>query len=331
MGEMATVADLTWQTVPPGLVQDSKTMPLLCGADNEISNEVRRQVEENRRYVRLRTNGNGACALHAAFGRVAPESLFLQGARNVAVTALGKAFEANARGEILSTRFSSVLASLWSEFARQMSQLASINENVGRGKSIIGIASKVKASNINASSEARCVWSYLSDAAKDVCINQIEGEREEIKEDEEYLATLDQLGREFCTPQYEISCRKIGARLSHLPDYSTNWYDNSIQFSKDDEGNLVQADWLESPYRWSASTKKFIIKGSQNEECPDVEAESYSHKYRALFDSRPCFDVLRRSFFITYRKSSPGHSDHHRKRSGFVTGNTSHGETSSAP
>ena len=82
-------------------------------ADNEIERGMLMRLQDE--YVSVRTNSDGACSLHAAFGVLVNGELFCGGARVLAARALESAFTSGQIGERLRRN---VLSAIWAELAR---------------------------------------------------------------------------------------------------------------------------------------------------------------------------------------------------------------------
>ena len=72
-----------------------------------------RLVGEDVSYKRLVTNGDGACALHAAFGECGPQELKCENARNRAAEGILKLHMSGGGNELNK----SVYSAIWSELA----------------------------------------------------------------------------------------------------------------------------------------------------------------------------------------------------------------------
>ena len=109
------------------------------------------------------------------------------------------------------------------------------------------------------------------------------------------VALLSTARRLFVRDNEEHLLRPIALVLGLLPSLRSSVLDLSADAAKhcvQDPHGPVISSWLEPVQYWSDTNERFQISSTQ-EACPENVP---LHKYTALFDPRPCFDLLRMSF-----------------------------------
>jgi hypothetical protein len=129
------------------------------------------------------------------------------------------------------------------------------------------------------------------------------------RQEEEDRANFDAVVRECCDALLEpMLFRPFAVHRAWLPDMERDY----LFLSEVERETLhhmfpEQNEWLEKPF-YERSDGVLVVRGTQSTPFPGGEGEAPLHKYAALFDQRPCFDALRRSFFCSTREAAQANS-----------------------
>ena len=216
------------------------------------------------------TNGNGGCAVHSAWGRGWKDgALFCEGARDLIIAVLGPTF-ADARRRVRSVELvDSVRTLVWEELAIGSSE----------------------------SAEARLFREALLRCAPDLAAEAAQGRRKKHAVRSMLHtrnAALMSALRNIFRPENEAALiRPLLYELGDIPDLADFLNMGSAELAAYAESAPTHSDYLREPFRVEAGRK--VVRGAQHGTAfPD--AGGPNSIYAALFDTRGCFDGLRRSF-----------------------------------
>ena len=250
----------------------------------EFSKEFRRIVEfpGNEIFVPMATVGDGSCALHAAFGSLRSEGFFCEHARELAAIVLDAVFKGKNNRHAPLEHLESVIASLWSELV------------LPAAKNKLNLAAPPPP-------EALQLWSAMGIELQQICSEHIQLCLMKQREDKIFLSRFDDLVRDLCIDEHDFLLRKLGSDLQHLPNVDGFCCSSVFDIAQIVRHHKDSYDFLQSVAFLKGKTGHWIVKGTRDVACPDDAVNKLS-KYEALFDKRPCFDSIRRSFFLPSEK-----------------------------
>ena len=245
-------------------------------------------------YISLETTGDGACGLHAVFGRPREGRFHCSGARGLAASYLEKRIDEIRNGAEEGVHYEKVRETWWSEFCVPCAAEIS---HLGRSDSSTGRASRVDCGSAEPGPEAQCFWEALEpDDKKSVCetVSSI-ANRDHLGKEERL--DFDRLARCCFHPSLEKGFFKHLAVFSKmLPDPSINYLEMTEYERKQCiENHPGQCELLGEPF-FSKPNGDLIVRGTLDVLFPLYDPNPPRHKYAALFDPRPCFDAIRSHF-----------------------------------
>ena len=231
-------------------------------------------LSEGTLLQRVTTDGDGACALHAAFGGLLRSSLcFCPDARERAADAL-ESLAANAATDCFGSNlaqgfpaFGSVKAQFW------MLALSACRSHQDEGR------------------ECGLLWDAFPVEVQQEVRNAQAGYEQVLASQEAAMARFEHLSKMICvsSPHGRALVQRIalevhGLDVTHLPDDLERLCDAELHA------------WLGPAFDNLGG--EVIVKGTAAN--PVVfPMDGPANKYVALFDERPVFDYFRRAFFIT--------------------------------
>ena len=222
----------------------------------------------------LRTNGDGACAMHALFGVPCDfsgrQELFLHNARERAVALLGPSLEILAAREDIVGAVRDLKTSLWHEFV-------------------------VSHLNGAPSQESTLFWSSMERLVPHMCVearNVFNENRAITPVYEAQQQAAIHASRQYFHCGFEaMIVRPVAVLLGYIPAGV-----NVLSLSEDHREALAEEyTFLEECFYYRGGRKH--VRGTQ-EIFPD---DGPTCKYSALFDQRPEFDAIRAAFFAAER------------------------------
>ena len=224
-----------------------------------------------------KTNGDGACAMHAVFGIPSASSeLFLSDARKNAICAL-RTLPAAANGNVTAKHlYESLLTNIWVDFAVPY---------------ITG----------EPSAESRAFWSSLENISPALAVEARSFyHTRSALEDCKFRMKAEALLRSRClfTADHEsLHVRGFAQKLNYLPsELEVHVVAGQVRVSKADLQRDGKCEGLQP-----AHGSDGFIRGTRVA-FPD---DGPSCKYEALFDQRPVFDALREAFMTFTLGRSP--------------------------
>jgi hypothetical protein len=227
-----------------------------------------------KRFLTLRTCGDGACALHAAFGHPRVGSgLFLACAREHAVALLGPSYEAVCIKSGHHFWFEAIADSLWTEFARPSFEGKRSVEGEIFMRSLTSLSPQY-------SLEVKEYWQRRS---------------ESLHENDHAKEALLASSRLFFTELNEARIiRPLAFLLDFIPTLNEILRKTRADLDQSSAPYLdFNCDFLHEPWHEDSHGSK-LVRGTRI----PYPANGPASKYEALFDSRPCFDPLRYSFLV---------------------------------
>ena len=217
----------------------------------------------NRRLVSAKTNGDGACSMHAVFGRPHRHELFCESARQIIVAAFAKGYTMAGTREHIDV----LISGWWAELRAAI------------------------VSDTYKHNEVGMLWHTLDEPMKKQCKDKAtEGQRSMQGKERERRRLFTQACRDFFTSDVEKTVvRPVAATFGHIPEN-----ENVLKMSEDELSTLYKGNpdsWLQPAFEQVGSSKR--VRGNYQVEFPSDGPKS---KYAALFDSNPCFDPLRVAF-----------------------------------
>ena len=242
-------------------------------------------------YLSLQTSGDGACGLHAAFGRPVCRELKCSSGVRTAVAAKFEAYVAQTQSGARqgSAHFAKVWSTLWCEFCLPCAK-QEIAASSSRARS--GFPSDFS----EPETEAKCFWENMAlDSRRQLCqhLNEQENARRIQDEGRAEFATV---ARRCCDLEIKQSLFRPFASLCELlPDVTTNF----LEMTEAERLTCIAtspscSEFLEEPFR-VMQDGRMVVKGTRDVPFPSASDNPPRHKYAAVFDSRPCFDAIRSS------------------------------------
>ena len=217
-----TAADVQHERVT---VRDDESRTVMADADHELPVCWAAWLYSGPGYVALRTNDDGACALHAVFGIPQLAGLTCKLARQAAAETLRNLRPRLHPHEGVPEHVRAVQASLWMELAKPVA-LKKLRHETGSSPGSVQMGEEVR-------SEAAAFWRNLSPEHQVFLVNYVREQTAAEEVDRQYLHDLDDLCRAFCQPGHEKVCRRIGVELQHLPEEDLDHQAVALQVAQD--------------------------------------------------------------------------------------------------
>ena len=224
--------------------------------------------------VRVRTCGDGACALHAGFGYLRPRGVECDRARELASSAIKELLGAVPSGRLGSTlsersgRWHVVAAAFW------------------------GMALDACRRRVRADRESKSLWSCFTAEVRGRIADVVQRHSEAVESQRLTMRRFHEVARRLCADwgvENEFVCRVAravhGFDVSGVPGDVRRCCDSGYH------------GWLGPAYEEIGG--QLIVKGTAARPEPFPIHDGPANKFVALADARPVFDALRKSFFIT--------------------------------
>ena len=258
--------------------------------------------------VSLQTKGDGACGVHAAFGR--PRGGMFQcaaGARSLVASCFAEYMgQVQNGGRQGSAHYEKVRETWWSEFCIPCAKKECAARPAGAGCSTSRMEFRVVQ---QVEQEAKCFWDGLSrDDQRGLCQHIEDAANARCLEDEA-RSEFATVARRCCDVALEERFFRPFAVLTKLlPDVSTNY----LEMTEADRLQCIalspaQTDFLGDAFEIKTNGD-LVVKGTRDILFPYSAPNPPRHKYAALFDPRPCFDAIRSSFLRPTLQEAQGRS-----------------------
>ena len=298
-GRMLSVHNVSVSDIASGAVAPTQRSGVLLYEGDDMPPQYQGLFGESSiPYCGLLTRGDGACGLHAVFGR--PKDGILRcelGIRRFVADHFGRYIHEVQGGIRLgSSHYEKVRSTWWSELCLPSAQEEC---HMAGSTSCASSSSSVNAGAIvEPEAEARCFWESLSSDGKQLaCSHLVEAAKVEISAVDD-RASFASVARRCCDEGLERHFfRPLAIISGFLPaDVSIDYLEladaERLQYLDEYPS---QSEFLCEPFYVKANGD-CIVRGTQDTPFPYNEPNPPRHKYAAVFDSRPCFDAIRSHF-----------------------------------
>ena len=271
---------LAIEIVSPNAAMLTDPVPLVfdLGDGHQLPKSWSEMLQADGSFLRARTLGDGACALHAVFGTLSSGFLHCDEARKRAAAVLRRELATHRKPEEDCTHLASVRETLWAELALPAARHASSR-------------------TCDVSPEAVCFWSYLQPSVREYVLELVDAQEDCELQHRTYMIRLNDACRTLFTAAKEPSCRVLAVALGHLPHgCSKEEAFGRVEIGNDDACQ-EPSPFLTSPYVWNEDRRVNEVRGSRAVVSSEM-LERCATKYAALFREEHCYDAIRQSFVL---------------------------------